>query len=76
MRHTIEQQKQAMKQFVAIDSTTGFDNADRMKLELSEEMKRAERYKQPFVFILLHIHYAAEFKSLYGEKKCSTYFSN
>ena len=49
MRHTIEQQKQAMKQFVAIDSTTGFDNADRMKLELSEEMKRAERYKQPFV---------------------------
>lgn len=74
MRHTIEQQKQAMKQFVAIDSTTGFDNADRMKLELSEEMKRAERYKQPFVFIILHIHYAAEFKSLYGEKEMQHLF--
>ncbi|MGK9486915.1 MULTISPECIES: GGDEF domain-containing protein [Bacillus] len=74
LRHTIEQQKQAIKQFVAIDSTTGFDNAERMKLELSEEMKRAERYKQPFVFILLHMNYAAEFKSLYGEKEMQHLF--
>lgn len=74
MRHTIDQQKRAIKQFVAIDSTTGFDNAERMRLELSEEMKRAERYKQPFVFILLHMHYSAEFKTLYGEKEMQHLF--
>ncbi len=74
MRQMIEQQKRAIKQFVAIDYTTGFDNAERMKLELSEEMKRADRYKQPFVFILLHMHYAAEFKSLYGEKEMQHLF--
>ncbi|MGE6632076.1 GGDEF domain-containing protein [Bacillus sp. NPDC077027] len=69
MQQTIEKQQFEMKQFVAIDSTTGFDNAERMMLELSEEMKRAERYKQSFVFILLHMHYAKEFKALYGEKE-------
>ncbi|MFS0655917.1 GGDEF domain-containing protein [Bacillus sp. 179-C3.3 HS] len=74
MRQLIEQQKQTIKQFVAIDATTGFDNAERMKLELSEEIKRAARYKQPFVFILLHMHYAAEFKSLYGEKEMNHLF--
>ena len=73
MRHTIEQQKQAIKQFVAIDSTTGFDNAERMKLGCPRN-ETAERYKQPFVFILLHMHYAAEFKSLYGEKEMQHLF--
>ncbi|MDI5787772.1 diguanylate cyclase [Bacillus licheniformis] len=36
--------------FVAIDRVTGFDNKQRMKLELSEEIKRAERYGNSFVF--------------------------
>jgi PleD family two-component response regulator len=48
---------------------TGFDNHLRMKLELSEEIKRAERYGNSFVFLLLHMYYFKEFKSLYGEKE-------
>jgi len=36
MRYTIDQQKRAIKQFVAIDSTTGFDNAERMRLEQND----------------------------------------
>lgn len=39
-----------IKSFVAVDRVTGFDNKQRMKLELSEEMKRAERYGNSFVF--------------------------
>ncbi|MEC0696567.1 diguanylate cyclase domain-containing protein [Bacillus atrophaeus] len=64
-----------IKSFVAVDRVTGFDNKQRMKLELSEEMKRAERYGNSFVFLLLHMHYFKEFKSLYGEKETDRLFT-
>lgn len=69
LRRSMTRLQSEIKSFVAVDRVTGFDNKQRMKLELSEEIKRAERYGNSFVFLLLHMHYFKEFKSLYGEKE-------
>ncbi|MBY8914582.1 GGDEF domain-containing protein [Bacillus sp. YC2] len=69
LQRSVKQLGEEITSFVAVDRVTGFDNQQRMKLELSEEIKRAERYGNSFVFLLLHMHYFKEFKSLYGEKE-------
>ncbi|KXZ12595.1 hypothetical protein AXI59_05765 [Bacillus nakamurai] len=69
LQRSVKRLREEITSFVAVDRVTGFDNQKRMKLELSEEMKRAERYGNSFVFLLLHMHYFKEFKSLYGEKE-------
>lgn len=69
LERSVKQLREEITSFVAVDRVTGFDNHLRMKLELSEEIKRAERYGNSFVFLLLHMHYFKEFKSLYGEKE-------
>ncbi|MEC3639351.1 diguanylate cyclase domain-containing protein [Bacillus halotolerans] len=74
LRHSVKRLQSEIKSFVAVDRVTGFDNKQRMKLELSEEIKRAERYGNSFVFLLLHMHYFKEFKSLYGEKETDLLF--
>ncbi|MEC1258988.1 diguanylate cyclase [Bacillus swezeyi] len=74
LQHSVKRLQSEIKSFVAIDRVTGFDNQQRMKLELSEEMKRAERYGNSFVFLLLQMHYFKEFKSLYGEKETDRLF--
>ncbi|MFN2744883.1 MULTISPECIES: diguanylate cyclase domain-containing protein [Bacillus] len=74
LQHSVKRLQSEIKSFVAIDRVTGFDNKERMKLELSEEMKRAERYGNSFVFLLLQMHYFKEFKSLYGEKETDRLF--
>ncbi len=66
LRRSITRLQSEIKSYVAVDRVTGFDNKQRMRLELSEEIKRAERYGNSFVFLLLHMHYFKEFKSLYG----------
>lgn len=50
LRHSVKRLQSEIKSFVAVDRVTGFDNKQRMKLELSEEIKRAERYGNSFVF--------------------------
>ncbi len=74
LRRSVTRLQSEIKSFVAVDRVTGFDNKQRMKLELSEEIKRAERYGNSFVFLLLHMHYFKEFKSLYGEKETDRLF--
>ncbi|RHJ09113.1 diguanylate cyclase domain-containing protein [Bacillus sonorensis] len=74
LHHSVKRLQSEIKSFVAIDTVTGFDNAERMKLELAEEIKRAERYGNSFVFLLLQLHYFKEFKSLYGEKETDRLF--
>ncbi|MCM3156802.1 cyclic-di-GMP receptor EpsK [Bacillus subtilis] len=74
LRRSITRLQSEIKSYVAVDRVTGFDNKQRMKLELSEEIKRAERYGNSFVFLLLHMHYFKEFKSLYGEKETDRLF--
>ncbi|MEC1634923.1 diguanylate cyclase [Bacillus mojavensis] len=74
LRRSVKRLQSEIKSFVAVDRVTGFDNKQRMKLELSEEIKRAERYGNSFVFLLLHMYYFKEFKSLYGEKETDRLF--
>ena len=74
LHRSVKHLQDEIKSFVAIDRVTGFDNKQRMKLELSEEIKRAERYGNSFVFLLLQMHYFKEFKSLYGEKETDRLF--
>ncbi|MEG7283869.1 diguanylate cyclase domain-containing protein [Bacillus sp. 0909A] len=74
LRRSVKRLQSEIKSFVAVDRVTGFDNKQRMKLELSEEIKRAERYGNSFVFLLLHMQYFKEFKSLYGEKETDRLF--
>ncbi|MEC1470163.1 diguanylate cyclase [Bacillus haynesii] len=74
LHRSVKHLQDEIKSFVAIDRVTGFDNKQRMKLELSEEIKRAKRYGNSFVFLLLQMHYFKEFKSLYGEKETDRLF--
>ncbi|WP_456283068.1 diguanylate cyclase domain-containing protein [Bacillus sp. JZ34] len=74
LHRSVKHLQDEINSFVAIDWVTGFDNKQRMKLELSEEIKRAERYGNSFVFLLLQMHYFKEFKSLYGEKETDRLF--
>lgn len=50
LRRSITRLQSEIKSYVAVDRVTGFDNKQSMKLELSEEIKRAERYGNSFVF--------------------------
>lgn len=58
-----------LNSLVAIDPITGFDNRDRMFMELELEYRRSERYGTPFVFLLVKINHLDEFRKLYGEKE-------
>lgn len=63
--------QEEIRQFVAVDVETGFDNKFRMEMEVQAEMKRTDRYGAAFTLILLQIDYFAKFKQLYGEKETS-----
>lgn len=51
---------------VAVDPETGFDNKERMLVELEMEFNRSKRYGQPFSFLLIRIRYFDQFEKLYG----------
>lgn len=58
-----------VKQFVAIDVETGFDNKYRMAIEIESEMRRIDRYDGAFTLILIKLDYFEEFIRLYGDKE-------
>jgi len=58
-----------IRQFVAVDVETGFDNKSRMITEIQAEMKRIERYGNTFTLVLLQLDYFEDFKQLYGDKE-------
>ncbi|MBK3494632.1 diguanylate cyclase [Viridibacillus sp. YIM B01967] len=58
-----------VREFIAVDVETGFDNNYRMGLAVKEEMMRVDRYGKSFTLILLQIDHLKDFKKLYGEKE-------
>jgi len=72
----IVQLREKIRQFVAVDPETGFDNRERMKLEVISEMKRIDRYGGAFVLLFLQIEHYEEFRKLYGEKEREHVFSS
>lgn len=58
-----------VRNYVAIDVETGFDNETRMYISVNEEMRRADRQKQTFVFMVLKIENYRKFQQLYGAKE-------
>ncbi|MFJ7668357.1 diguanylate cyclase domain-containing protein [Lysinibacillus sp. NPDC097195] len=58
-----------VKNFVAIDVVTGFENESRMHVVVNEEMRRADRHQHTFVFIMLKLENYEKFKKLYGFKE-------
>jgi len=64
-----EQLQMEVQKYVAVDVETGFDNRFRMEMALLEEMKRSDRTKKPFIFVLLKLDYLENFRNLYGNKE-------
>lgn len=61
--------QEEIRQFVAIDVETGFDNKHRMAAEVQAEMRRIERYGNKFTLVLLQLDHLEDYKHLYGEKE-------
>ena len=68
--------QEEIRQFVAIDVETGFDNKYRMEAEVQAEMRRIERYGNKFTLILLQLDHLEDFKHLYGEKEAKHLLSS
>ncbi|WP_230874992.1 diguanylate cyclase domain-containing protein [Lysinibacillus cavernae] len=58
-----------VRNYIAIDVETGFDNETRMRISVNEEMRRADRHKHTFVFVLLKLENYDKFQKLYGAKE-------
>jgi len=69
MVNQIDLLKQEVEQFVAIDTETFFDNAQRMEIELQREMKRIDRYGGKFTVLFLELDYYKEFLKAYGQEE-------
>lgn len=63
------QLEEEIRQFVAVDPATGFDNKHRMAIEVYSEMQRTKRYGGVFTFLLLQMDFFEDFVRLYGEKE-------
>ena len=68
--------QEEIRQFVAIDVETGFDNKLRMAAEVQAEMRRIERYGNKFTLVLLQLDHLEDFKHLYGEKEAKHLLSS
>ncbi|MED3798062.1 diguanylate cyclase [Lysinibacillus capsici] len=65
----IKKLQEDVRNYVAIDVETGFDNETRMRITVNEEMRRADRHKHTFVFIILKLENYDQFQKLYGAKE-------
>ncbi|MGE7622226.1 diguanylate cyclase domain-containing protein [Viridibacillus sp. NPDC096237] len=61
--------QEEVRNFVAVDVETGFDNNYRMGIAIKEEMMRVDRYGKSFTLILLQIDHLKDFNRLYGDKE-------
>lgn len=64
-----ERLQEEVRQFVAVDPSTGFDNKYRMAIEVSSEIARTKRYGGVFTLLLLQLDFFDDFVRLYGEKE-------
>lgn len=58
-----------LRELVAVDSETGFDNRHRMESELDLEIGRINRYGGKFTLIVLKMDFLEDFHKLYGDKE-------
>lgn len=65
--HENNQLKKEIQDLVAVDAATGFDNKNRMFLELELEFDRSKRYGHTFTFLLIKMNYYDQFRKSYGE---------
>lgn len=65
----IRKLQKEMRELVAVDSETGFDNRHRMEGELDMEIGRVNRYDGTFTLILLKMEFLEDFHNLYGDKE-------
>ncbi|MEX3623928.1 diguanylate cyclase domain-containing protein [Viridibacillus arvi] len=61
--------QEEVRNFIAVDVETGFDNNYRMGITITEEMMRVDRYGKSFTLILLQIDHLKDFNRLYGAKE-------
>ncbi|MGE7923500.1 diguanylate cyclase domain-containing protein [Viridibacillus arvi] len=61
--------QEEVRNFIAVDVETGFDNNYRMGIAITEEMMRVDRYGKSFTLILLQIDHLKDFNRLYGAKE-------
>lgn len=67
--HYLKKAQEDVRNYVAIDVETGFDNESRMRISVNEEMRRSDRHKHTFVFIVLMLENYNQFQRLYGAKE-------
>lgn len=61
--------KQQVKQYITLDPTTFFDNADRLELELKREMMRIKRHGGKLSILFLQLDHYREFLKAYGPRE-------
>lgn len=61
--------QEQIRSLVAVDPVTGFDNKDRMLIELKSQFSRSKRYGHTFSFLVIKLNYYDQFQKLYGEKE-------
>lgn len=61
--------REQINTLVAIDPITGFDNKERMLLELELEYNRSKRYGRTFSFLLIKVNHFEQLRKLYGEQE-------
>ena len=67
--HYTRKLQKELRELVAVDSETGFDNRHRMESELDMEIARTNRYGGAFTLIVLKMDFLEEFHNLYGDKE-------
>lgn len=65
----VENLRKEIKEIVAVDSTTGFDNINRFLLELEGEFHRSKQYGRTFTVLVIKINHFNQFRKLYGEEE-------
>lgn len=65
-----------MEELVLLDKETGFSNAKKFYLDLSEEISKSKRYGTPLSIMLIKIQYFDELRSIYGDTVCSNMIIN
>lgn len=61
--------QQQVKQFIAIDPYTSFDNIHRMEVEIQREINRINRYGGKLTLLFLELDNYYEFSKIYGFKE-------
>lgn len=74
LRHeelVVEKMNDQISKYIAVDAASGFDNRPRLEKAIVEEVKRADRSKTKFVYLMIELQNFKDFKALYGENEAT-----